>query len=233
MPTCDECKRVFPNAWNNCRKNVVNKSNSSSTARVVGDAYASSLISPASASPAALPDATAGEELIPFEAAPLEWQILFKNEITEEDSLVASIVNVILQFGNAIEDLDENLVIKAIASVAGVEENQALLLHSFDGKEMYTSSVVDTDSGISMSQDVVNYLLTVSVGIVTPKPKEMAAKLGAVKTSVWSTIFAEDANMNFLPWSLTAGVKYISTRMIDTDSARSMAKIVPAADIVL
>ena len=111
-PTCKECKLIFKNA---CRgkgwKGVSN--NADETGYIM-----------LNDTEALMPSAaitTAVEKYIPFEAAPRSWQMMFLDEYNDSDSMAVSAVNVVLQFANAIEDLDEKLVVATIAEVAGTE----------------------------------------------------------------------------------------------------------------
>ena len=63
---------------------------------------------------------TAAESFVPFDYAPHSWKILFLDEVNQDDVLVASVVNVIFQFANSFEEMDQKSLTDTMAKASGV-----------------------------------------------------------------------------------------------------------------
>ena len=71
----------------------------------------------------------------------------------------------------------------------------------------------------------MDYLLTVSVGIVAQNPEELAKQLRLTGNAIWSEAFAKSGNMTFLPRSLSAEIKHISAGMVHPDLVGSAVMV--------
>ena len=113
-------------------------------------------------------------------------------------------------------------------TMAGVDSTQVMLMHTFDNTERYALNAINEASNVTEIDWVTDHLLTVSVGIVSPNPEQMAGDIRVVPQDQWQEMFMAAGNLTFLEHSLTAEVKHVSPSMLGP-MAVQQAKLRPAS----
>ena len=103
-----------------------------------------------------------------------------------------------------------------------------MLMHTFDNTERYALNAINEVANVTEIEWVTDHLLTVSVGIVSPNPEQMAGDIRVVPQDQWQDLFKAAGNLTFLEQSLTAEVKHISSSVLAPEALQH-AKLLPAS----
>ena len=106
-----------------------------------------------------------------------------------------------------------------------------MLMHTFDNTERFALNAINETANVTEIEWVTDHLLTVSVGIVSPNPEQVADDFRIVPQDQWQDLFKAAGNLTFLEYSLTSEVKHISPSMVDP-AALQQAKLLPASVVI-
>jgi len=122
------------------------------------------------------------------------WKALFFNEIPDDELILETVVNLVVQFeGNSVSDKS---AVKAVAKLAGVSESEVVVLQKVSPQEVFSFNRTSVP-------------LTVSFGIVSPDPDNTMANLLLMKDQQFTEAFSRNGNVSYLPNSMSVDVRNV------------------------